>query len=279
MTIPLPTGFVKNPDILSEAQAIPTGADCYFRPGATPGAEFIRFGYVTISNRTKVNDKFEPEGNLNGISQKIASYSKTIGETMQFYTKSNNNADVLRIYYGGNTFTGTSTSGFDGVIGLVENGTPSTGDFLLINDTAVTGQNVRIAYYPSVQINGNGVQTEDIAEYPQFDLTTLAWGTWTPPEKIAPYVQSTSNNVKVTFLVPAAKVAEVLTEILGSGGVTSDWQATHNYALNATAHPANGHTYHVTTAGESGATEPTWPTASGGTVVDGTVHWTEGAGS
>lgn len=39
----------------------------------------------------------------------------------------------------------------------------------------------------------------------------------------------------------------------------------------------NGHKY-TPTAGITGATEPTWPTAAGGTVVDGGVTWTE-AGS
>lgn len=48
-------------------------------------------------------------------------------------------------------------------------------------------------------------------------------------------------------------------------------------ALNDTVLPAtpNGRIYKVTTAGTTGASEPTWPITAGGTVVDGTATWTE----
>jgi hypothetical protein len=48
-------------------------------------------------------------------------------------------------------------------------------------------------------------------------------------------------------------------------------------SLNDTVLPAtpNGRIYRCTTAGTAGAGEPTWPTTDGGTVVDGTVTWTE----
>jgi hypothetical protein len=47
--------------------------------------------------------------------------------------------------------------------------------------------------------------------------------------------------------------------------------------LGQTTVPAvhNGRMYKCTTAGTTGGTEPTWPVVDGGTVVDGTVTWTE----
>lgn len=59
----------------------------------------------------------------------------------------------------------------------------------------------------------------------------------------------------------------------------SAWAATTAYSLNdyrrPTAANANGHFYIVTSAGTSDGSEPTWPTSDAGTVVDGTVTWTE----
>ncbi|MDD2885267.1 MAG: hypothetical protein PHT48_09515 [Dechloromonas sp.] len=57
----------------------------------------------------------------------------------------------------------------------------------------------------------------------------------------------------------------------------TSWQAESAYALNDKVFPTNPETtpyyYECTTAGTSGATEPTWPTAAG-TVNDGTAVWT-----
>jgi hypothetical protein len=58
---------------------------------------------------------------------------------------------------------------------------------------------------------------------------------------------------------------------------TPVWQASTPYAqddaVRTTA--ANGHRYRATNAGTSGASEPTWPTTAGATVVDGGITWQE----
>lgn len=55
------------------------------------------------------------------------------------------------------------------------------------------------------------------------------------------------------------------------------WQASKAVALNAVYLPTtpNGRKYKVTTAGTTGASEPTWPTTPGGTVTSGTAVFTE----
>jgi hypothetical protein len=53
------------------------------------------------------------------------------------------------------------------------------------------------------------------------------------------------------------------------------WQASTAYTLGQTREPTpnNDRRYVVQTAGISGATQPTWPTAIGSTVADGSVLW------
>lgn len=55
------------------------------------------------------------------------------------------------------------------------------------------------------------------------------------------------------------------------------WAASTIYTISQYRVPtvSNGHLYVVSTAGTSGASQPVWPTASGATVTDGTVVWTE----
>ncbi|WP_136617071.1 MULTISPECIES: baseplate hub protein [Mesorhizobium] len=55
------------------------------------------------------------------------------------------------------------------------------------------------------------------------------------------------------------------------------WADTTDYALHGLVRRLTGagiYWFKATVAGASGASEPTWPTTLGGTVVDGTVTWT-----
>lgn len=54
------------------------------------------------------------------------------------------------------------------------------------------------------------------------------------------------------------------------------WEASTAYSLGDSVEPVtpNGKRYVVTTAGTTGASEPTWPTSIGSTVANGSVIWT-----
>lgn len=70
------------------------------------------------------------------------------------------------------------------------------------------------------------------------------------------------------FLLPGTEVAR---------GVVTDWTAATAYPLGAFVRPVAGLSalrLECTTAGTSGATEPTWPDEGGDTVNDGSVTWT-----
>ncbi len=81
---------------------------------------------------------------------------------------------------------------------------------------------------------------------------------------------------------PPAAVTNALDASGGTSGIVVDnsdpdtWKANTVYALNAMIIDKNGNTEKCTTAGTSGATEPTWNMTMGGTTHDGTgsLVWT-----
>ena len=77
-------------------------------------------------------------------------------------------------------------------------------------------------------------------------------------------------NGVAAFSMPTIRLAL----IKASAGISPRSTAV---SLGQTTVPAtpNGHMYRCTTAGTTGASEPTWPTGSGATVSDGTAVWTE----
>jgi hypothetical protein len=64
---------------------------------------------------------------------------------------------------------------------------------------------------------------------------------------------------------------------LTEGGRMARWAKSTAYPLGIVVNPTagNGHIYRCTVAGNSAATEPTWPTTAGATVTDGSVTWKE----
>lgn len=75
---------------------------------------------------------------------------------------------------------------------------------------------------------------------------------------------------------PSAADSLTLTSLIGKAHNLC-WAASTAYALGDIRKPSqpnrNGYAYKVTTAGSTGAAEPTWPTAEGLTVADGSVVW------
>jgi hypothetical protein len=75
-----------------------------------------------------------------------------------------------------------------------------------------------------------------------------------------------------TCIAPFAKVSIVT----GGSEFTysaAPWAANHAYALGVEILDPHGNAQEVTTAGTSGATQPTWNETTGGSTTDGTVVW------
>ena len=82
---------------------------------------------------------------------------------------------------------------------------------------------------------------------------------------------ATTNSSSSIFTNPLGSV------ICCDNSVIVYWQGSNAYSLSDVINvnnDSNVFAYECTTAGTSGATQPTWPSVDGDTVVDGTVVWT-----
>ena len=81
----------------------------------------------------------------------------------------------------------------------------------------------------------------------------------------------------VTRLKQTAALHRVMENITADYNVFPKWRSGTNYAKDAPVIPTyfNGHYYKASGGTSSATNEPEWPTTSAGTVVDGTITWTE----
>lgn len=81
----------------------------------------------------------------------------------------------------------------------------------------------------------------------------------------------------VTRLKHTAALHRVMENITADYNVFPKWRSGTNYAKDAPVIPTyfNGHYYKASGGTSSATNEPEWPTTSAGTVVDGTITWTE----
>ena len=278
----------KNPAAATSTTIQPTGAIAYWRSNPVKGDPFLDLGYVVVTNRAKSQTTFDVLGNREGNEQLLKRIIKSSAESITLYSKNNTDADINALHSGSVAVTGAGAVGIAGVIGFTDTAAPAVGEFLLVGKSPDPAALIQIAWLPYAQITGSGEASEDILRYPQFDVTNLAWSanfkTLADPT-IQAYITAVSA-VKVGLLVPPAQLDAVLTAIQNGGtaaGYTpapggSTFAPNAPYAQNARVNPSNTaatpYQYNVTTGGNSGATEPAWPTAPGSTVNSGTVTFT-----
>ncbi len=279
----------KNPAVATSTTIQPTGAIAYWRSTPVKGDPFLDLGYVVVTNRAKSQTTFDVLGNREGTEQLLKRIIKSSAESITLYSKNNTDSDIQALHSGSPAVTGAAGTGIAGVVGFTDTAAPAIGEFLLVGKSPDPTALIQIAWLPYAQITGSGEASEDILRYPQFDVTNLAWAanfkTLADPT-IQAYITAVSA-VKVGLLVPPSALDSVLTAIQNGGaagfGYTpapggTTFAPNAPYVQNAKVNPSNTvatpYQYNVTTAGNSGATEPVWPTAPGSTVVSGTVTFT-----
>lgn len=118
----------------------------------------------------------------------------------------------------------------------------------------------------SVEIDGEAITDFEVRDA---DAGILYRQVGWPASSASAEGDGTVVTYKGGFLLPASATAK---------GVVTSWAASQAYVVGAFVRAVGAPSalrFECTTAGTSHAsTEPTWPTAAGGTVTDGTVVWT-----
>ena len=115
----------------------------------------------------------------------------------------------------------------------------------------------------------NELKKENMAMALLGDIATLSQGAGTGVSEVV--VAKSGKFIELD----KGELAEANFTVENNDGVTaSAWQASTTYAVGDFAIPtvANDHFYKCTVAGDSDASEPTWPT-DGSTVADGAATW------
>lgn len=118
-----------------------------------------------------------------------------------------------------------------------------------------------------VNISMSVISPENLAIAALGHTIDVAAGTVTDEEAIA----CKGGRLLLEYALPDAGSMDVRAK---DGTTATNWASTSTRAAGVYGVPTtpNGHYYKCTTAGTTGATQPTWPT-TGGTVTDGTVVW------
>ena len=154
-------------------------------------------------------------------------------------------------------------------------GTPITGREMLIGLKKASAWRTAVACGANDGLLILSESLKQTLEHLDDDSASLAYIQRTDPGKIV-----ASGDITGYLRYDGLDVAIALA--MGQAGtptqqdIPSDWVASTAYSLDDLVSPTtpNGYRYKATVAGTSAASEPTWPTTVGQTVVDGTVTWT-----